>query len=180
MADQDSDLCVTLKNFLKSCMIQRRSTDDRTFVNPQTFMTTPPKAAKTWGLRKIRAAFKGDTQPAAAVVLPGPNTGMLEEILRKMSNRREAPLPNTPTTTDNESPGTFGMSPTELRLTLRMCGLQEGDEDLLPRWFSATVEKGQTDNTKNQVIISALGNTIYEDTEITIHAALLQMIRKRK
>ena len=180
-ADHDSDLCVALKNFLKSCMIQRRSTDDRTYVNPQTFMTTPPKEAKSWGLRKIQTVLKGEHQPAATVVLPDPPvTGTLAEILRRLSDRREVPPPVSPTTTDIETTGTLGMSPTELRMTLMMCGLQDGDEDLLPKWLSATAEKGQTDNTKNQVIIAALGNTIYDDAEITVHAALLQMIRKRK
>ena len=61
-----------------------------------------------------------------------------------------------------------------------MCGLNRGEEALLPIWFSKVNEKGQNDNTRNQIIIQQLQNILFEDAEIPITAPLLLMIRKRK
>ena len=62
----------------------------------------------------------------------------------------------TPATFDNKPEDKLGMSPTELRSTLAMCGLHEGEESLLPDWSEQTNEKGQNDSTCNQIIINAL------------------------
>ena len=74
----------------------------------------------------------------------------------------------------------LGMSATELTNTLSMCGLKPGEEVLLPRWFAKISEKGQNDNTRNQVIIAALKNILFDEAEIPITAPILAMIRKRK
>ena len=44
----------------------------------------------------------------------------------------------------------LGMSATEIRTTLTMCGLTTGQEDILPEWMFKMAEKGMTTNTKNQ------------------------------
>ena len=61
-----------------------------------------------------------------------------------------------------------------------MCGLEKGEESLLPFWLRLVAEKGTNDNTKNQIIMAALKKGIYDNAGITVHATLLQMIRKRK
>ena len=68
----------------------------------------------------------------------------------------------------------------ELQTTLAMCGLNKGEEYLLPTWFEKLNKKGQNDNTRNQVIIKLLQNILFEEAEIPITAPLLLMIHKQK
>ena len=70
------------------------------------------------------------------------------------------------------------MSATEISITRSLCGITSSDEHL-PAWFQAVSEKGQNDNVRNQIIIEQLQYKVYDDVEVTIHAPLLQMIKKR-
>ena len=114
---------------------------------------------------------KSDTTPAALHTPPVDIAALL--------SRLGAPAV-TPETVDNKPEDKLGMSQTKLRSTLAMCGLHDGEESLLPVWFEKTNEKCQNDNTRNQIIINALKNILFEDAEIPVTAPLLLMIRKRK
>ena len=47
MDNQADPLWVAARNFLKSCMVKRRATDKRSFVNAPIFITTPPPARQS-------------------------------------------------------------------------------------------------------------------------------------
>ena len=61
----------------------------------------------------------------------------LTDILRNLTARHEVEkLPSETIPPAVEPTMTLGMSPTELAQTLKMCGFQAGEEDVLPPWFS--------------------------------------------
>eukprot|EP00957_Ditylum_brightwellii_P009607 724241-Ditylum_brightwellii.AAC.1 len=62
-----------------------------------------------------------------------------------------------------------------------MCGLSEGEEDLLPDLFHLCAKKGQMEDMKDCIIIEKLqSNKIYTDMDIPLTQQLLKMIRQGK
>jgi hypothetical protein len=84
----------------------------------------------------------------------------IEALLRKIADPASS---NTMQVQENihKPEEDFGMSLTELSITLSVCGLNTGEEVLLPLWFCKINEKGQNDNTRNQIIIQQLQNIIF-------------------
>ena len=71
----------------------------------------------------------------------------------------------------------LSMSSSELKKLLKMCGLSEGEEDLLPDLFHLCTKKGQTEDMKDCIITEKLqSNKIYTDVDIPV-TQLLKMIR---
>ena len=178
---QDSTMVKHAKDFCKSCLIQRRATDERCYGPYQAFMTSLPTCARKWANERARAIVpSATTRPNPPATLPSPRN-TLEEILRSLAMKANTPGPNhDPEEGYTDASLDLGMCNTEMKKTLQMCGLEPGEESLLPAWMRLVAEKGTNDNTKNQIIIAALKKGIYDDAEITVHASLLQMIRKRK
>eukprot|EP00957_Ditylum_brightwellii_P009606 724240-Ditylum_brightwellii.AAC.1 len=62
-----------------------------------------------------------------------------------------------------------------------MCGLSEGEEDLLPDLFHICTKKGQMEDMKDCIITEKLqSNKIYRDVDIPVTQQLLKMIRQCK
>ena len=181
--NQDLPMIIHCKNFVKACLVQRNIPDPKPHVSPTTFMTTVNISARQWAIEKFKrmlptiSAQTGAPPAEGTQALLTPAT--LETILRSMAPAGVIPPPADPAATTNPE-DRVGMSDTELHTTLAMCGLNKGEESLLPSWFEKLNEKGQNDNTRNQVIIKSLQNILFEEAEIPITAPLLLMIRKRK
>ena len=180
VADQDNEMITHCRAFLRACMVNQNVGDPKPHPEATTFMTMSNVDARTWAMQKFKAILPSlvapPTTPASTPALTeGTN---LESLLRKLVQPGAL---TTPTVTENPKPEDgFGMSSTELATMLSMCGLNTGEEALLPLWFCRINEKGQNDNTRNQIIIQQLQNILFKDAEIPITAPLLQMIRKRK
>ena len=181
--NQELAMIIHCKNFLRACMVQRNIPDPKPHVTATTFMTTVNIAARQWAISKFKAMLPGiatNTQaPPETGATQSLTTAALETILRNL-NPAIAATATDDTSTSTKPEEKFGMSDTELQTTLSMCGLNKGEESLLPTWFEKLNEKGQNDNTRNQVIIKSLQNILFEEAEIPITAPLLLMIRKRK
>jgi len=94
-------------------------------------------------------------------------------------------LASTSSTTQANPPSAIyedklGMSATELKTTLTICGLTTGQEDILPEWMFKMAEIVMIINTTNQIIIKQLQEIVYEDAEIPVLTHILKIIRKRK
>ena len=75
------------------------------------------------------------------------------ELLRHLASTSSTTQANPPSATYEEK---LGMSATELRTTLIMCGLTTGQEYILPEWMFKMAERGIVTNTNNQIIIKQL------------------------
>jgi hypothetical protein len=178
---QDLPMIQHCRNFLRACMVQRNIPDPKPHISATTFMTTVNIAARQWAISKFKAMLPeiaNNAQTAQTNTTAAISTSTLEQLIRSISTEKTAATTEATTTSKPEEK--FGMSDTELQTTLAMCGLNNGEEELLPSWFEKLNEKGQNDNTRNQVIIKTLQNILFEEAEIPITAPLLLMIRKRK
>jgi hypothetical protein len=179
IANQNNDMIIHCKKFLRACMVLRNQPDSKPHTAPSHFMATPSPALRKWAKTKFTTMFPMfNPQPQ---VHNQPNQGITPELAALIA-RLAPPQTRTPAVeeTVQKPEDKLGMSTTELANTLKMCGLQSGEESLLPAWFEKVNEKGQNDNTRNQIIINTLKNIMFDDAEIPITAPLLVMIRKRK
>eukprot|EP00957_Ditylum_brightwellii_P009765 736242-Ditylum_brightwellii.AAC.1 len=155
--------------FLHMAMVKCRKNDADLAPPVEVFMTMPGTEARPWAAARIcKFLGVGDTTPPKSQ-LPNPQVAHAPPTTNPQKSTQEAPLEDT-----------YGMSATELQNTLIICGLQEGDHDALPVWFKQVAKKGTNNEAKNQVILHALQNIIYDDAELSITAQLLATIRKRK
>ena len=168
--DQNDASVVHCRAFLRACCVSRNLPDPKQFCSIDTFLTPQTVEARSWATTKFK-----NLAPALAIMDPPAVTRQgstiptdLEALLARLVPTLAAPTrANVADTRPEEK---FGMSPTELKSTLAMCGLREGEEDLLPEWLVTTNEKGQNDNTRNQIIIATLKNILFEDAEIPVTA----------
>ena len=101
----------------------------------------------------------------------------INKLLRCLARTSSTDQENPPSATYEAR---LGMSATDLKTTLTMCGLTTGQEDILPEWMFKMVKRSMTKKTKNSIIIKQLEEIVYEDAEIPVLAHILKMIRKRK
>ena len=178
--DQEDINTVHCKNFLRACCVSRNAPDPKQFCAIDDFLSPPTVEARNWATQKFKTVAPALASKNEQVTQGEQGTSAnLEALLARLVPMLATPE-RTTNVVDTKPEEKFGMSPTELKSTLAMCGLREGEEDLLPEWFETTNEKGQNDNTRNQVIIATLKNILFEDAEIPVTAPLLLMIRKRK
>eukprot|EP00957_Ditylum_brightwellii_P012999 982286-Ditylum_brightwellii.AAC.1 len=72
-----------------------------------------------------------------------------------------------------------GISSTGLEKMLTMCRCLQGDETELPDWLRICKEKGQLEETKDNIITSTLQkNKIFYDVDCLITAPLLKTIKQ--
>ena len=178
LEDQDNPMIQHCKNFLRSCTVARNLPDPKPYCHSSAFITQPTIEARNWAKSKffLLAPTLSENHSSVGTVPP-----VHADLAALLSRFAPAATPTEGATDSDAKPeDKLGMSPTELRSTIAMCGLREGEESLLPEWFEKVNEKGQNDNTRNQIIIATLKNILFEDAEIPVTAPLLLMIRKRK
>jgi hypothetical protein len=180
LEDQEEESITHCRNFLRACCVSRNLPDPKQFCAIDSFLSPQTVEARNWATSKFKLLVPTLTKADASNTQHQPTnkTTELEDILSRLAPTLAA-APKQPAN-EIKPEDKFGMSPTELKSTLAMCGLREGEEDLLPDWLVTTNEKGQNDNTRNQIIIATLKNILFEDAEIPVTAPLLLMIRKRK
>jgi hypothetical protein len=176
--DQENQMVQHCKNFLRSCTVARNIPDPKPHCPNSDFITAPTIEARNWAKAKFALIAPALTEQRATTDNTTPTNPELTALLQRLAPAATDAVENQDDNTKPEDK--LGMSPTELRSTLAMCGLREGEESLLPEWFEKINEKGQNDNTRNQIIIATLKNILFEDAEIPVTAPLLLMIRKRK
>ena len=82
----------------------------------------------------------------------------INKLLRRFVSTSSTTQANPPSATYEDK---LGMSATELKTTVTMCGLTIDQEDILPEWMFKIAERGMKINTKNQIIIKATtGNSV--------------------
>ena len=82
------------------------------------------------------------------------NTGTTGTAQLQTSTANQLSLPTWPEK--------LGMSETDMKLTLTMCGLEDREEDLLPDWFAKTAKKNTSQAAKDRICIEALSlNLLY-------------------
>ena len=157
-------------------MIKRNKLDKKTHADQNEFLKSVPGKAMKCGyiLPSLHTTTKSIPKTGTLETAP---TKALEALIRKVVTP-ESSLDNALVVETWEDK--LGMSSTELKKNLLMCGLEESKESLLPIWLTAIAENGMTDNTRNNVITKQLDEIICDDTEVPITATLLQMIHKRK
>jgi hypothetical protein len=144
--EQNNPMVTHCRNFLRSCTVARNIPDPKPYCPSTAFITSPTIEARNWAKTKFALiAPTLATQPHPEVASTPAAQADLAAIISRLAPATIA-APGT-ITEDNKPEEKLGMSPTELKSTLSMCGLREGEESLLPEWFEKINEKGQNDNT---------------------------------
>ena len=73
----------------------------------------------------------------------------------------------------------FGMCDSDFTRFLGLCGLIEGQEELLPDWVESVAEKGLLKNGKYAILREACEDLIYNDNRIPLMSKTLDMIVKK-
>lgn len=179
--DQDNAAIAHAKKFIQASVVKRNKNDDKSHVDQSEFIQSIPREARIWNAKRFASLFPDLTNHSlpSPQQLSSPPTidNSLEAILRRVVTPEKSQEQGAKPTTWEDK---LGMSTTELENTLIMCGLEKGEESLLPEWFAKITEKGMTDNTRNTIITKQLKTVCFEEAEIPITAPLLQTIRKRQ
>ena len=176
--NQDNDMIMHGPAFTQACLVKHVVNGAKQNLSPSVFMQTQSLQAKTWATTKFKTLV-----PIAATGLgvgsPSKDNELLTSFMKNMQSYQTPPC-NDKGCTIVTPAEKIGMSETEMASTLKLCGLTQGEEHLLPSWLLQMGEKGQNNNAHNQIIIKLLKCVIYDDAEIPITAPLLTMTRKRK
>jgi hypothetical protein len=149
--DQTEESIIHCKTFLRACCVSRNLADPKQFCAIDAFLTPQTVEARNWATTKFKSLVPNlMIKESTSVPQQG---GVISSDLESILARLAPTLPATTKTTvvETKPEDKFGMSPTELKATLAMSGLREGEEDLLLEWLVTTNEKGQNDNTRNQI-----------------------------
>ena len=74
----------------------------------------------------------------------------------------------------------LGMSNMDVKLTLTLCGLETGEEDLLTDWFTKIAERNMSQAAKDRIYIEALSqNLLYPGAPIPLTKMILQMMQSK-
>eukprot|EP00957_Ditylum_brightwellii_P024328 1835206-Ditylum_brightwellii.AAC.1 len=138
--------------FLHVAMVKYCKNDADIAPPVEVFMTMFGTDARSWAASRICKILRVEDATPPKSQLSNPQAA-------------PAPLPTNPQNSVQEAPpeDTYGMSSTELQNTLILLAKKETNN-----------------NTKNQAIIRALQNIIYDDAELCITVQLLTTIQKRK
>ena len=132
-------------------------------------------------MQKLASSFPAlATRPTMPGTAPGPdpNIALMTALLKSWDRDGKK---DAPTTTKPENDDKYGMSNSELTLMLLFCGLNEGEENLLPAYLELMNEKNASDSRKEQILLSQLkNNEFYEGAKVYFSKMLLKLLKKRK
>jgi len=181
LANRDVPSMIALSAFLRGCMTARLKNDTNTYASSQVFMAAPSPAARGWGVQKLISSFPALTRPQMPGPSPStdPNMALMAALLKSLQPQEGKK--DSPATTKPENDDKFGMSNSELTLMLLFCGLNEGEEALLPVYLELMNEKNASDSRKEQILLSQLkNNEFYEGARVYVSKMLLKLLKKRK
>ena len=190
MTDQEDmeEVFEYTQNFLMAAHVNHNTTNEKNLqVDSQYFMERQSMEAKQWGQLRTNVVYPSVTSRQQKVKNPSTidMTSALTKIIGQQNPKdtdgtppARPPPPSTDVADQNFKK--FGMSEGDLKRTLQLCGLNTGQEDQLPEWFSQIAEKNlSTDGKRSIIKILFNGNFPYEEHEIPATPTVLDLAIKR-
>eukprot|EP00957_Ditylum_brightwellii_P074006 5623634-Ditylum_brightwellii.AAC.1 len=188
--DQTPEWVGHTKALLKVCVVKNLVSKDKPYVDNKISHQLTTREAKTWAKQRFIMLY---TKKSRHEMQPDSTTGttsspiitqelLLQTRLKQLQQQQSVVEAIQKASKPAHKPEELlGMSSSELKKLLKMCGLLEGEEDLLPDLFHLCAKKGQIEDTKDCIITEKLqSNKIYTDVDIPATQQLLKMIRQRK
>ena len=174
---------------LAASMVKYTASSRKPAVHSSILMARPSTELQRWAKKKsatLLPVAPGNPQSAP------PNTAQ-QDLLNLMQAFIASQTAN-PVRTNNHPPTTaavpttsaqtwaekLGMSDTDVKLTLTLCGLEAGEEDVLPAWYTKIAEKNTSQAAKDRICIEALSrNLLYPGAPIPLTKTILQMMQSK-
>ena len=191
MTEQDDnmdDVFEYTKNFLMAAHVNYNTTNTKNLqVDSQFFMERQSPEAKQWGHHRTNVIYPQITSLKAKEKGPPLSINMTSALSKIIGKHKTVDPGDAPSTTTQMQPADvaeqnykkYGMSEGDLNRTLQLCGLQPGQQDQLPEWFSQISEKNlSTDGKRSIIKILFKGNFPYEEHEIPATPTVLDLAIK--
>ena len=182
---------VDIKHFLAAAMTTHRADMKSIEVPHNTFQSRMTPEMRNWGKERKQLIFGlGSDAPQ------GPHQGTqpsLEDLLQTIlaaqrghnpaAAMRNPQAAQTETTVDHDQQSAimkkFGLCDSDFTRFLTLCGLTEGQEELLPEWLERLAEKGLSKNGKYAILRETCDDLIFDDNKIPLMSKTLDMIVKK-
>ena len=186
--DQSSAWVTHALSFLRACTLQPKANTSGTALPTAVFAERRGKEITEWSRLRIHQLCPTLTPTNTSTntshtTTPSPSLPhIIAQLLAAQKATTTAPAaPPTPPPPEDTPAGKLGMAPSELKRLLRMCGLEEHQEEFLPAFYNAIAEKNLSKEGKNLIIREVCNNANkYEDAPIPLLAPLLKTIRHRE
>jgi hypothetical protein len=187
LADTTNTMYTHLKHFLLSTLTAHNQGDHLPHANGEEIFAMITPEARRWAKEKFDKCFPTLAPPPPQAA--NNNQMDMAALLAQFLAQQGAPRgPNRHREEEKkEDDGldlarTFGMSTSELKSMLVMCGKEEqASPTLLPSWVKECAEKGHSEGFKYNLISKAIMKADrYDDVEVPLTQTLLKMADKRK
>ena len=185
-----------IKHFLAAAMTTHRADMKSIAVPHPTFHSRMTNDMRSWGKERKQLLYNMGSTTAttnAQDFAGSPIADLLQTLLntqRTQSSQQPATdtNPNAAPVGDQQNGGTeaqteimkkYGMCDSDFTRFLGLCGLAEGQEELLPEWVERVAEKGLSKNGKYAILRETCEDLIYDDNRIPLMSKTLDMIVKK-
>ena len=194
--EQPSQLFQEIKSFLSATHTRYIDSAPCVTLPTNTFTQRMTPDMKTWV--KDRTSHIYDLRPSYSNQNPqqSPATTpqdllqtLLQTLLQHQNNQNlqgapatnpaQPPQPTAITKPPCEVMKKYGLCPSDFSRFLNMCGLADGQEELLPGWLARTAEKGLSKDGKYAILREACTDLIFDDNPIPLITKTLEMLVKK-
>ena len=190
---------------VEAALVRYNATGQKPFIGSATIGARPDAKTKAWAKRKFEklcpniaagtstgnAQLSGQQQGQhQQQAIPPTLQLLLQQMLQQQINNQQAPAsaaaggtaqqPALPTTDPKKIwADKLGMSTSDLELTKILCGLSDGEEALIPKWFERMGEAKMGQTAKDRVCVEALTKTVYPGAPVPTIKPILKMMQTR-
>jgi hypothetical protein len=175
--EQCPDLFNGIKAFLRAANTKNTKLQGSVALPIRSFSKRAQEDALTWGRARQEVLFpnlKVVTAPAT------PQRNGMHTLLQVLAQKGASPtsavaLPDPET----ECVKKFGMCTTDLNHILQLCGLNPGQEELLPPWIKEMAVKQLSKDRKHRIIRKMCSELRYEDNPIPLFPVVYKMVQDK-
>ena len=174
------------KNFFAAVHVSHNASNKKTVAIPgYFFFKRPPPEAKQWAAEqaaRIYTTVQAQKDTAQQLVTTPPRTTDLSVLVQALTNANPsiAPLTSPTSVVDEVETAIFkkyGLGEADMARVLTMCGLRNGQEDMLPDWFEKVSSKQLSKEGKHVLLRQLMTTDLrFEEHRIPLTPTLLKMI----
>ena len=174
--------------FLCAVLTKHNTKSNTVQIPHEYFAARQHKDAKTWGKDRVNQIYPSLKQDQAS----GQNmsTSTIQELLALLQastrgrghNPQAAPTQDEPRDMEDPYAATckkFNMAEPDLRHTLLLCGLEPGDEEYLPTWYTEIAVKNISTEGKGRIIRSLFTDLTYDEHPIPALPTTVTMLTNK-
>ena len=172
---------------LGASMVKYPASSQKPSVHSSVLTARPSTNLQRWAKRQTAILLPVTPQNPQSAPASTTQQDLLTLMQAFIASQKAQPV----STTGQQQPATqaiqpptwserLGMSETDVNLTLTLCGLEAGEEDILPAWFTKIAEKNTSQAAKDRICIETLSqNLLYPGAPIPLTKTILQMMQSK-